>query len=244
MAAILHQFIHERILMRGIGSLADGLIQFFFPRLCPLCGSGYDSREPLCPGCVEKLIVSRNPLMQSDPADFNHLKDPIQFDGAATCWDFTTDIEALVHRVKYTGAPKLGRFLGEIASESIRSCLPDSGVILTPVPLHPVRFRERGFNQSEAVGRGAASRLGVDYVNGVLLRKKHTKTQTKLTAEARQENVENAFAVNRKTQVDGKTILVVDDVITTGATLNACARTLRTAGAAKVIGLALARPRM
>jgi competence protein ComFC len=240
----LPRWIRDRILRPWISPLTEGLIQFVFPRICPLCGTAHQIDKPLCPDCIDRLAVSRNPLVQSDAVDFSHLKGPVHFDCAATCWNFSTDIEALVHRVKYTGAPKLGRFLGEIAAEALRQQLPDLSDLLTPVPLHPVRFRERGFNQSEAIGRGMASRLGVRYVDNFLVRRKHTQTQTKLSAEARQKNVENAFFIGRHAQAAGRSFIVVDDVITTGATLNACAKTLKSAGAVKVVGLALARPRM
>jgi ComF family protein len=236
--------VYDNALRRGGRVLADGLIHFFFPRICPLCGEGHQIDEPLCRGCAKKLSVSRSPLMQTDPADFGHLRGPIHFDGAATCWNFSTDIEALVHRVKYTGAPKLGLYLGGLAAESLVGVLSFPEAVVTPVPLHPVRHRERGFNQSDAIGRGVASRLNLSYADDVLVRKKHTQTQTKLSAEARQENVENAFVLSRRAQALARSFVVVDDVITTGATLNACARALKTAGAERVIGLALARPRM
>ena len=235
---------HDGILPRGIRNLADGLIQFLFPRRCPLCGAGYEADTPLCSGCIGRLSASLLPAYQFDPSDFGHIKGPIHFDGAAVCWDFLVDIEVLIHRVKYVGAPRLGRFLGETAAEAVRPWFSDADAVVTPVPLHPVRFRERGFNQSEAIGMGMASRIGFEFEDGLLIRRKHTKTQTKLSAEKRQANVENAFALGRNVRVDGKALIVVDDVITTGATLNSCARTLKNAGAAKVVGVALARPRM
>jgi ComF family protein len=244
MKTSIPQLIRDNALRRGVRILADGLIQFLFPRRCPLCGAGYETDAPLCPDCIGKLSASLLPAYQSDPSDFGHIKGPIHFDGAAVCWDFLVDIEVLIHRVKYVGAPRLGRFLGETAAEALRPWFSDLDAVVTPVPLHVVRFRERGFNQSEAIGMGMASRLGFKFEDGLLIRKKHTKTQTQLSAEKRQANVENAFVLGRNVRVDGKTLIVVDDVITTGATLNACARTLKSAGAAKVIGMALARPRM
>lgn len=111
---------------------------------------------------------------------------------------------------------------------------------MIPVPLHRARHRERGFNQSEILSEGIARVAGLALAKDILKRKKHTKDQTYLNAQQRTENVRGAFVVTRPERVDGRKIVLVDDVMTTGATLNECARMLQEAGATMIFAATLA----
>jgi ComF family protein len=115
------------------------------------------------------------------------------------------------------------------------------GAVLVPVPLHPRRRRERGFNQAEIVALEVGSRVGLPVSPLALVRRKDTPPQTGLSAAERRKSVDGAFAVRRRCHVAGKVVVLVDDVLTTGATALACARALREAGAAEVRVLTLAR---
>lgn len=114
--------------------------------------------------------------------------------------------------------------------------------VLIPVPLHKAKFRERGFNQAECIARGIADRTGWRVEPNALIRKRYTQTQTKLDIAERQKNMEDAFTVppKRKPLVSGGTCVVVDDVITTGATILACADALLAAGARTIIAASAA----
>ncbi|MDM7925121.1 MAG: ComF family protein [bacterium] len=223
--------------------LRDSL-DFAFPRSCLICGEGFGEGRWLCPACWRRVLESAEPAMHRDAEDFPYLAGEQYFDGLAACWEFNPDLEQIIHRIKYSGMEKLGRHLGGLAGRIFREAeisvaRPDAVV---PVPLHPVRRRERGYNQSERIAEGFAGIYGLPVRGDLIDRRRATKTQTGLTGEERQVNVSGAFRVRRPEAVRGLSLLVVDDVVTTGATLNACARALKEAGAGSVTGFALARP--
>lgn len=119
--------------------------------------------------------------------------------------------------------------------------LPQEQLMLIPVPLHKTRIRERGFNQSLLLCISISSQLNIDYSDKVLVRTRYTQSQTKLNASKRQKNVANAFQVKSAESIRGKTIILVDDVITTGATMNACAQALARCGASEIILISAAK---
>jgi ComF family protein len=147
----------------------------------------------------------------------------------------------LIHRFKYGKKIPLGRKLAQRLGETIigNSSFLESD-FLVPVPLHRSRYRERGFNQSEVVAEEISKTTGVASLKNVLKRKKNTKDQTNLSPQQREENVRGAFVVTEPEMVSGKRIILVDDVITTGATLSECARMLRQAGAERIVAMTIA----
>lgn len=148
----------------------------------------------------------------------------------------------LVHTLKYSRGMWLARDLGDVLEGCARASF-DVGAIDTiiPVPLNAARFRKRTYNQSALLAEELSSRLGVPSPTRLLARTRHTPTQTHLTAEERRRNVAGAFAVREPLLVRGRTVLVVDDVMTTGSTLSEIAATLKAAGAWRVWALAIAR---
>jgi len=147
-----------------------------------------------------------------------------------------------VHELKYRSRRRVAGRIAEAMLDDARvRVVLDGAQALVPVPLHPRRQRTRGFNQSElladALGRGA----GIVVAASALVRREDTRSQTGLTAAARRANVKGAFAVRRRAQIAGRTVVLVDDVLTTGATASACAQALRAAGAREVRLLTAAR---
>jgi len=114
--------------------------------------------------------------------------------------------------------------------------------VIIPVPLHKIRFRDRGYNQSNLLSMGLSEYVDLPIYGDTLIRIKNTKSQTFLNAEQRCSNLKNAFKVLNPDRIHHKTVFLVDDVSTTGATFNSCSYTLQQAGADKIIGLAIARP--
>jgi ComF family protein len=150
-----------------------------------------------------------------------------------------------IHALKYGGRPvvatPLGRLLADLAPGVVPAPPAEWAEGLVPVPLHRARLAERGFNQAELLAAPCAARWRLPVFGRVLVRTRPTPPQTDLDAAARRANVRNAFAVPRPAEVRGRRLLLVDDVLTTGATADAAAQALRAAGAAAVGVLTLAR---
>lgn len=232
-------------------SLRDVIVSAIFPEFCLFC-----SREGyiLCPPCAGAL-----PLQLFHGCPFC---DRVSINGI-TCDTCKKDtplsgvfsfglyqeprLRELVIALKYHNKSDLATILGiKIApflSTVIASVAKQSpSLILTAVPLHPTRLKERGYNQSELLARAIAERLEVPYAN-LLARTRVTTPQVDIhSITERRENVKNAFKINYRSEfIEGRTILLTDDVVTTGATLSACARALKKAGAAAVYGLTIVR---
>jgi ComF family protein len=241
-----HNVSHkERVPLLAGSSLSffRGLVEFVYPPICAACENRTNGSAPLCKSCLKALVLNLVVELQSGKSDFTLLSGELYFDGVYTGWNYSPELESMVHLVKYQGMKRLGRFLGKMAGGTFPSVPSSAGDgVMVPVPLHKVRLRERGFNQSEWIAKGIGESMGIPLSASVLSRKKQTKTQTQLSAPQREKNVRDAFTVTNSEAVKDRAVFLVDDVITTGATLNACARCLKDAGAASVIGLALARP--
>jgi ComF family protein len=177
--------------------------------------------------------------------------DAPAFDGARSFGLYTGKLRQVVLRLKFGGEERLGVRLGEWLAPTW-DALPEGSEfdlpLIVPVPLHASRRRERGFNQSELLARGLVRALrrqnggaAPQVARGCLRRKRATPPQTGLSVAARRENLRGAFEVVKPDEVRGRAIVLVDDVMTTGATLSACARALKRAGAAQVMGVTLAR---
>lgn len=173
----------------------------------------------------------------------------------AACWSFLSYhdpwVERAVHAIKFGGRAKCASVLGaECAARWSVLGLKKDTTTITAIPLSKKRERERGFNQAECIARALSERSGLSYQR-LLQRKKLTKAQAKLSAEERQKNVEDAFQIAptprgrgipipRNLELSGKTIILIDDVVTTGATLNEAARMLKVSGAGRVIAVTVA----
>ena len=166
------------------------------------------------------------------------------FDRAVSFGEYAAELRSLIHLLKYDNvlpaAPVLGQKLAEaIAQLRISS---DDAPLLVPVPLHKSKRRERGFNQSDLIVRAAVKRLPRYFeLAPVLKRQRHTRSQVGLTRQERIANLRDAFRVTDPARVKGRTVIVVDDVMTTGSTVSECARVLKQAGAERVWAATVAR---
>jgi ComF family protein len=132
----------------------------------------------------------------------------------------------LIHKLKYAGRQEIGRELGKMLGSELNGSFFDETEVLIPVPLHKAKQRTRGFNQSEMIAEGISETLGKPILKNVLERTIFTQTQTRKTLEERRENVNEAFRVSDSEKLKGKHVLLIDDVVTTGSTLVACADAL------------------
>lgn len=190
--------------------------------------------------------------LDSSVAECGECRENAQaFDGARTYGLYAGKLRQVILRVKFVGDERLGVRLGELLAipwDLLPQVSEARSPRIVPVPLHPSRRRERGFNQSDLLARGlvrALRRRGglavPQIAKACLRRKRATPPQTGLSLARRRENLRGAFEVANPEEVRERCIVLVDDVMTTGATLSACARALKRAGAAKVLGLAVAR---
>jgi ComF family protein len=238
----------------------DAALDLVFPALCPVCDAALGSgrRDPLCGGCWDSIRRLDPPLCArcGRPAglDIGDPAAPIG-DGAPTCsacavdpppfqWaraaaEYAGPLREALHALKFRGRVALARPLGVLLLEQCGPARPARLDAVVPVPLAPARERERGFNQATLLAERVARAWDAPLRPRWLVRHRATSPQSDLGADERRANVRGAFAA--APAVAGRHVVVVDDVLTTGATVAECARTLHGAGAAEVGVLSVAR---
>jgi len=188
------------------------------PPLCPRCGKPQPGGM-LCPVCIDWQ------------AAIDGIRSPFQFDGV---------MRQAIHQLKYRNLRAVAAPLAKLLNDYLATN-PVPGEVLVPVPLHKKRLRERGYNQSNLLAKELSRLTKLPVIDDCLIRGRYASPQTKTrTVAERQSNVANAFTC-RDYRLKGKQILLIDDVTTSGATLDACAVALKASGAATVWGLVLAR---
>jgi ComF family protein len=207
----------------------DSLIGLVFPDFCEVCGTPLVRGERhICLSCLFKM--PRTGFW--DEAD-NELEKMfwgrVKIERACALFYYRkgSDFRPMIHKLKYKGKYKIALRLGE----ELGICLKNSVLyqdisMLIPIPLHPKKEKMRGYNQSELIATGMSDIMSLPLEKGNLIRTKFTETQTKKTATERWKNVQSVFDVRDKTGLTGEHILLIDDVITTGSTIEACASTL------------------
>jgi ComF family protein len=164
------------------------------------------------------------------------------FSAGASLGPYEGSLRTAIHEFKYRSRRRVAtRLAAELLASEAGAAVLGGAQVLVPVPLHPRRRRERGFNQAELLAAELAAGTGLEVAAGALVRRKDTAPQAGLSAAQRRENVSGAFAVRKRAQIADRVVVVVDDVFTTGATALACARALREGGACEVRLLAAAR---
>jgi ComF family protein len=237
----------------GLGPLFRGMADLCFPAACLVCGQRLPtSRPPLfCSSCRPELRFPESPLCAccglpfSSAAGGDHLcagcLNGRQFSRARAVFLYTPGIARAIYTLKY-GKTMAGltsfRFFFSERQPSLVLTPPD---LIIPVPLHPARLRERGFNQAQLLAGIFFPERRQTLHLALLQRLRATPPQTGLTGELRRRNVKGAFRVTAPEQVAGRTVLLIDDVLTTGATVEECAMVLQRAGAGDVQVLTLAR---
>lgn len=238
-----------------VKTLGASLLDLLVPRRCAGCQRGWPSPEEShwCGSCWEQLPWIRSPLCPicgrpyfDSPSSSDHvcgdcLLLPPPIHGARSATLYSDTVRKRIHQVKFGG--KL-QWIPPLVDLLVH-CWEDWGVGgadgLVAVPLHVKRIQQRGFNQAALLAEVMGKRLKMPVRHDILWRARWTEPQTRLKREERLKNVAHAFAVPNKSNLEGQTLLLIDDVFTTGSTLAACARTLKEAGASCVLALTVAR---
>ncbi len=217
------------------------LYDFFLPRFCSSCNLKLTIEENiLCTVCFSTLKHVPDSLLKSEfQKKFEAEKIITDF---ASLFLFESDgaLQKVIHELKYSKKFSLGIYLGKLIAENLKhKLLSYKPNLILPVPIHKLRKAERGYNQSYYIAKGIGKRLNIEVKTNLLKRERYTKTQTALNFAERKSNVSNAFALKKNGIIAGKRILIVDDVITTGATVTECGKELLKAGAEKVFAVSV-----
>ena len=206
------------------------ILRIFFPATCYHCGTPLVGDEKyLCLNCQMQLANSSILSMPNNAIEMRlGGRIPIEAGIAYMYYEKNTPSQAILHQLKYYGNTKIGYTYGSILGQEIKeSGRFDDVDVIVPVPLHCIKKWQRGYNQSEILSKGIASTFPRPIFKNVLYRKTYTRTQTHKNRIQRMENIQDVFAIKNKDILENKHILLVDDVITTGATSNACWEALK-----------------
>lgn len=216
------------------------LFQLLFPEVCCACTRIlYKGEQALCTLCLYDLPYTDH-HRYADNKTARKLWGRIPFGAAMAFLHFRKagPVQEIIHHIKYQNREDLGFILGKMMGEKLLSSPLYSDIdLVIPVPLHQRKERQRGYNQSLCISKGIAEVLAVPVLQHGLIRTVSTGSQTRKSRYKRYENMKDVFCVNKSEVLEGKVVLLVDDVITTGATLESCAITLMDA---KVKGLSIA----
>lgn len=234
------------------------IVDFVFPPICLICGCFLKEGKnaPICPECWAEIQLIDPPWCEQCgfplATSFEGIAAPLcrecregkrYFHQARAAGIYEGTLRKTIHLFKYGQKKSLHRVLAALLVEHLRQHGSDLKVdFIIPVPLHWKRLRSRGFNQAELLARIISLNLNLPLLTGNLRRTRFTTPQIELPKEQRLTNLKGAFKVRQREEIEGRSLLLIDDVFTTGATMNECSRTLVEAGAAKVYCLALARP--
>lgn len=207
-----------------LGVLSD-FTSLFFPEYCLGCSSNLIKGEDvLCSKCILELPITDYTSFKENPIYERFIgRIPIQFAFAFLKFRKGGSVQHLLHQLKYRNHPEIGLKLGRIYGEELkRKFSPLPFDLIVPVPLFVSRMKNRGYNQSSKFAEGLSVATRIPFDSSCCIRMRNTATQTRKTKSERWENVGQAFSVIDKSKINNKNILLVDDVMTTGATLEAC----------------------
>lgn len=231
---------------KALKTILNDFLHLFFPNVCLLCKTPLiDGEEQLCLHCLCDLPRTQYHLRQNNPVE-QLFAGKVNITAATAFLHYEKDshVQKLIYALKYYDNKELGYLLGRIAALELKEthsplCCAD---LLIPIPLHPRKIKKRGYNQSEWIARGVSSILHIPVDTSHLSRIKKTDTQTHKSIYERWGNVQDVFSITNPQTLEGRHILLIDDVITTGSTLEACVLLLENIPQTQVLVLVLATP--
>ena len=210
--------------MISIKEIKDSFLHLLFPHVCCGCGNDIlDKESVLCLRCIDAMPETNFELHPNNPVE-KKFWGRLQLQHATAQYYFTREslMQRLMHQFKYKGNKELGFQLGKIMGESLKKSTRFDIDALIPLPLFPVKEKKRGYNQATVLCEGIAESMQVPIFRDVIIRPQHTDTQTKKGRIERWQNMEGKFVLTKPEAVINKNVLLIDDVVTTGATLEAC----------------------
>lgn len=209
--------------------LISDFFNLIYPRLCLACGhSLFSNEKTICTSCLYHLPGTDFHKDKNNPVS-QVFWGKVKLEAAAAYYFYSKGgkVRHLIHSLKYDGKKEIGIYIGKLYGMDLCSCPPFEDVdVIVPVPLHSKKLRKRGFNQSEMFARGIAISMNVKVDTKILFRSIASQTQTRKTRFNRWKNVENIFDIRKAGSLKDKHILLVDDVITTGSTIESCVHAL------------------
>lgn len=228
-----------------LSSWIDPVFWLYFPKNCPACGRPLRLfGANICGQCSQNLPETHFFEAPNNPIEkIFYGRLPINAGAAAWYFHKNSALQALLFQLKYKSNKDVGLFIGKQMGALLAASERFSSIdALVPVPLHPQALSKRGFNQAALICEGIGQVWHKPVLTGAIARTKHTGTQTKQTRAERWDNMEDAFTIKDPTSINGKHLLIIDDVITTGATIEACGKTLLTIKDVRVSVAAAAYP--
>lgn len=218
--------IFNNIKIMLVINIKNILLNWLFPIHCICCGQ---EDAWLCHKCQGHIPPPKTPPFV-----------PVGLNRIICATTFASPVKELIHYYKYDHAYTVAPIMADLIMRQLQNYPVATNPIIIPVPLHKRRQRERGFNQAELIAKQIHKKLNWTIMTGVLIRKRHTSQQAKLNKTQRLSNLTNAFCITKYELIVDRDIILLDDVLTTGATLTACAAALQTAKPRSITGLCVA----
>jgi ComF family protein len=225
-----------------VREVCHDFISLFYPRYCMACYEGLaKGEETICTRCMYELPRTHYHTEPANPL-FRRLEGRLPLQYALSFLRFRQGgrVQRLLHNLKYYNHPEIGEMLGRVYGEELHRHYSQAFDLIIPIPLHPARLKKRGYNQSEEFARGLSKNLMVPMNPSIVERVIKTETQTRKSKLMRWQNVREVFEVKSTAAIAEKHILLADDVVTTGATIEACAQPLLQAGCASISVVSIA----
>lgn len=213
--------------MNAFKEIRESFLHLVFPNNCPGCGIAISKQYVPCMQCMKAMTPTGYEQYADNPVE-RKLSGRLTVSTATALYYFAKDtmMQVLLHRVKYGKDKELAFWLGQMMGTALQQSGRINADVLVPLPLFPDKLKKRGFNQSDLLCDGIAEYLKIPVLKNSIIRPLHTETQTHRGRVERWKNIDGKFVVTDASSIEGKHVLLIDDVITTGATIEACGSAL------------------